>query len=154
MSDNKSALIRYRTINSCLSGNRMGCTINDLIKACSEALAEERGDRGLISERTIRDDIRIMRSEIMGFNAPIKCKNGLYYYSDPDYTLQSIFIADGDLAIELIEVLEEVDHPKSKILVGRLKKSVKRASKEVLPGMMQMIIKVEPVTWGEVFELI
>ena len=50
-------------------------TYNELIDACSNALDETRGRGIRISERTIRDDLRVMRSDILGFNAPIVQKD-------------------------------------------------------------------------------
>jgi hypothetical protein len=83
MPANLNALIRCKTINSCLFGGKRKYDIGELIEACSEALSEARGRTTKISERTIRDDIHVMRSEILGFNAPIEQKDGLYFYSDP-----------------------------------------------------------------------
>jgi predicted DNA-binding transcriptional regulator YafY len=69
-----------------------------LIEACSKAMEEHCGRYGGVSERTVRDDIKIMRSDILGFNAPIKSENGLYFYTNRNYSLASIFISDADLA--------------------------------------------------------
>ena len=82
MPENLNALIRYKTINSCLSGRRRKWSISELIDACSKAVAEDRGRYVRVSERTIRDDIRVMRSDIINLNAPIKQEKGLYFYSD------------------------------------------------------------------------
>ena len=94
MPANLNALIRYKTINSCLFGGKRKYDIDELIGACSDALSEARGRITRISERTIRDDIRVMRSEILGFNAPIEQKDGLYYYSDPKYNILSVSVTD------------------------------------------------------------
>jgi hypothetical protein len=60
-----------KTINTCLYGGKRRYNINELINACSNALDETRGRGIRISERTVRDDLRVMRSDILGFNAPI-----------------------------------------------------------------------------------
>jgi len=43
MPANLNALIRYKTINSCLSGGRRRWSIDELRERCSEALASDRG---------------------------------------------------------------------------------------------------------------
>jgi hypothetical protein len=124
MPANLNALIRYKTINSCLYGGTRRWSINELIDACSNALSESRGRYGRISERTIRDDIRVMRSEILGFNAPIKQIAGLYFYGDPHYSIMSIGITDAVLVEKIIklllEVRSEVKHPELEIILNKL----------------------------------
>lgn len=124
MPTNLNALIRYKTINSCLLGGRRKWTIEELIIACSEALAEHRGRYEQVSERTIRDDIRIMRSDILGFNAPIVQEKGLYFYSDPVYSVMGIHITDSGLAGQIINLLQElrkqVNSPELETVLGKL----------------------------------
>jgi hypothetical protein len=108
MPANLNALIRYKTINCCLRGGRRKWSIGELIDACSEALADSRERYNAVSERTLRDDLRIMRSDIMGFNAPIKQEKGLYFYSDPDYSILSISISDSGLLTDIIKLLQEI----------------------------------------------
>jgi hypothetical protein len=91
MPANLNALIRYKTIDECLQNTSREWTIADLVDACNEALRESRGDAVSVSERTIRDDIRVMRSDILGFNAPISVRNGCYFYEEP-YTLFSVHV--------------------------------------------------------------
>jgi len=124
MPANLNALIRYKTINSSLHGGTRRCSIFDLIEACSDALAESRGRYDKISERTIRDDIRVMRSDILGFNAPIRQQDGLYFYSDQNYSIMSIGISDPELLDKVIRVFldlrNEVKHPELEILLEKL----------------------------------
>ena len=71
MPANRNALIRYKTIDTCLRNRYRQWTLEDLIDACSDALYEYEGiDKG-ISRRTIQMDIQMMRSEKLGYNAPI-----------------------------------------------------------------------------------
>jgi hypothetical protein len=125
MPANLNALIRYKTINSCLYGGRKKYNIQELIDACSDALNESRGRGVSISERTVRDDLRVMRSDILGFNAPIEQKKGLYFYSDPRYTILSVGITEPgilDAVIKtLIKIRKEVKHPELEIVLGKLK---------------------------------
>lgn len=88
---NRNALIRYRTIDKCLQNRRRKWTIDDLIDACTEALYEYEGIDKPISLRTIRLDLNAMRSEQLGYNAPIVVIDKKYYtYEDPDYTITNI----------------------------------------------------------------
>jgi len=124
MPANLNALIRYKTINSCLSGGRRRWSIDELRERCSEALAGNRGRYATVSERTIRDDIRVMRSDILGFNAPIKQEGGFYFYSDPGYSILSLSITDEGLAVQILELLMKLrgkaNHPEMEIIIGRL----------------------------------
>ena len=124
MPANLNALIRYKTINSCLAGGRRRWSIDELRERCSEALAEDRGRYSTVSERTIRDDIRVMRSDILGFNAPIKQEGGLYFYSDPAYSILSLSITDAGLAEQiywlLMNMRDKVSHPELEIILQRL----------------------------------
>jgi hypothetical protein len=124
MPANLNALIRYKTINSCLYGGKRRWSIDELRERCSEALAENRGKYTGVSERTTRDDLRIMRSDILGFNAPIKQEGGLYFYSDPGYSILSLRITDAGLAEQIFGLLmkmrEKVSHPELEIILQRL----------------------------------
>lgn len=125
MPANLNALIRYKTINACLSGGMKRWSIQELIEKCSEALAEYRGRYEPVSERTIRDDIRVMRSEILGYNAPIIQERGQYYYSDPGYSIMSIRFTDSDLVKRIIlllgDIRKEISHPELELVLERLK---------------------------------
>ena len=71
MPANRNALIRYKTIDNCLRNPYRRWTLEDLVDACSDALYEYEGiDKG-ISKRTVQMDIQMMRSEKLGYNAPI-----------------------------------------------------------------------------------
>jgi len=124
MPANLNALIRYKTINSCLYGGKRKWTLQELIEKCSEALAEFRGRYKPVSERTLRDDIRVMRSEVLGFNAPIKQLNGLYFYDDHHYSIMSVSFSDSGLIIKVIKLLKdirnEVSHPELEIILEKL----------------------------------
>lgn len=104
---NLNALIRYKTIDECLSNKNLKCTISVLMEKCSEKLSESQGLYTGVSERTIRNDIRILRSDILGFNAPIKIEKGVYIYEDIDFTIFGRPIKELDLLIEIQELIEE-----------------------------------------------
>lgn len=103
---NRNALIRYRTIDKCLQNRRRKWTIENLMTACNEALYEYEGIDKDISMRTIRLDLNAMRSDKLGYNAPIIVTDKKYYrYEDPDYSIANIPLTTQDLSI-----LQEVSH--------------------------------------------
>ena len=97
---NRNALIRYRTIDKCLQNRRRRWTIENLMDACSDALYEYEGIDKPISLRTIRMDLNAMRSDKLGYNAPIIVVEKKYYtYEDPDYTITDIPLTTQDLGV-------------------------------------------------------
>lgn len=107
---NRNALIRYKTIDTCLRNRYRRWTLEDLIDACSDALYEYEGiDKG-ISRRTVQGDIQIMRSEKLGYNAPIVVYDNKYYrYEDEDYSITNTPLSEQDLKTmsEAVEVLRQ-----------------------------------------------
>ncbi|HAD97635.1 MAG TPA: phytanoyl-CoA dioxygenase [Cryomorphaceae bacterium] len=103
---NRNALVRYRTLDNCLRNRFRKWTLEDLIDACSHALYEYEGiDKG-VSRRTVQMDIQMMRSDKLGYNAPIVVLEKRYYtYEDPDYSITNIPLTDQDL-LKLTEVTE------------------------------------------------
>lgn len=118
---NLNAFIRYRTIDACLKNQFITCDIGYLISKCSEAISNKAGEIKSVSERTVRNDIRTLRSDILGFNAPIVCEDGIYKYLEPEFSIFNTPIADTELLIEIQNLLvEEFDHinsPKAKNLI-------------------------------------
>ena len=107
---NRNALIRYRTIDNCLKNRQKRWTLEDLIETCSEALYEYEGiDKG-VSRRSIQMDIQMMRSDKLGYNAPIVVLEKKYYtYEDPEYSITNIPLTDQDLGklTEVVEILRQ-----------------------------------------------
>ena len=100
MSANKNALIRYNTIDRCLCDRYRRWTIEDLVDACSDALYEMEGIAKGVSLRTVQGDIQIMRSDKLGYNAPIEVYDNKYYrYADPDYTIREYPLSEEDYAL-------------------------------------------------------
>jgi len=100
---NRNALIRYRTIDHCLQNRYRKWTLDDLIEACADALYEFQGIREL-SRRTVQADIEMMRSNKLGYEAPIVVVDKKYYtYADKNYS-----IANNPLNHQDMEVLGEV----------------------------------------------
>ncbi len=105
MPKNLNALIRYKRIDSCLKNPYVPCTIKRLQEACTEAMGEFRGIYKLVSERTIRDDIRVLKSNILGFNAPIEFKDRKYIYTDSEYSIFSTPITELKLLKKIFKIL-------------------------------------------------
>lgn len=110
MPANKNALIRYKTIDACLRNRRRKWTLENLIDAVSDALYDYEGiDKG-ISRRSIQADIQTMRSDKLGYNAPIIVVSKKYYtYEDADYSITNIPLNEQDLGRmnEAVEILKQ-----------------------------------------------
>ncbi|CAN5267711.1 WYL domain-containing protein [soil metagenome] len=101
---NRNALIRYRTIDNCLKNRYRKWTLEDLINACSDALYEYEGmDKG-VSRRSVQADLEMMRSNKLGYEAPIIVVNKKYYtYADKNFSIINSPINQQDM-----QVLSEV----------------------------------------------
>ena len=111
MPANKNALIRYKTIDRCLRNRYRRWTIEDLVDACSDALYELEGIRKGISLRTVQADIQMMRSDKLGYNAPIEVYDLKYYrYADPDYSINEMPLTYDDFKLikKAVELLSQV----------------------------------------------
>jgi predicted DNA-binding transcriptional regulator YafY len=110
MASNKNALIRYKTIDYCLRNKFRKWTLDDLITACSDALYEYEGKDVYVSKRTVQLDIQLMRSDKLGYNAPIEVYHRKFYrYSTEDFSIMNIPVTDTDVKImnEAIQVLRQ-----------------------------------------------
>ncbi|MBC7923792.1 MAG: WYL domain-containing protein [Ferruginibacter sp.] len=107
---NRNALIRYRTLDHCLRNRYRKWTLEDLMEACSAALYEYEGiDKG-VSRRTVQMDLQLMRSDKLGYNAPIQVIDKKYYrYQDPDYSITNNPLTDQDLhrLTEVVDILKQ-----------------------------------------------
>ncbi|WP_428655938.1 helix-turn-helix transcriptional regulator [Runella sp.] len=107
---NRNALIRFKTIDACLRNRYRKWTLEDLIEKVSDAMYEYEGmDKG-ISRRTIQADIQMMRSDKLGYFAPIIVVDKKYYtYEDPNYSITQIPLTDQDLSRmnEAVDVLRQ-----------------------------------------------
>lgn len=110
MPQNKNALIRYKIIDKCLQNHYRQWTLQDLIEACSTALYELEGKQTEISKRSIQKDIQMMRSNKLGYEAPIVVYDKKYYkYDDPNYSIDKVPITEEDIKVlaESVEVLKQ-----------------------------------------------
>lgn len=115
MPANKNALIRYKTIDNCLRNRYRRWTLDDLVDACSDALYDCEGIRKGVSVRTVQGDIQMMRSDKLGYNAPIEVYDHKYYrYADPDFSITYMPMSQNDYevmqeAVDMLRQLEDFD---------------------------------------------
>lgn len=127
---NKNALIRYKIIDRCLRNRFRRWTLDDLMDKCSDALYDMEGITTGVSKRTIQSDLQMMRSDKLGFNAPIEVYDQKFYrYTDPDYSINDMPLTIDDCllirkAVRLIDNAK--DNPESKELRNVLGKVGKR----------------------------
>lgn len=107
---NRNALVRYRTIDKCLQNRYRKWTLDDLIYEVSEILYDYEGIEKGVSKRTVQMDIQMMRSDKLGYNAPIVVVDKKFYtYEDPDYSITNIPLTDQDLSklTETVDFLKQ-----------------------------------------------
>lgn len=128
MPANKNALIRYKTIDRCLRNMYRRWTLDDLVDACSDALYDMEGIAKGVSTRTVQGDLQMMRSDKLGYYAPIEVYDNKYYrYSDPDYSITNtpITTEDYNLIVKAVNTIKEYredgDIDKLDEVLGRVK---------------------------------
>lgn len=107
---NKHALIRFKTIDNCLQNRFRKWTLDDLVEACSDALYEYEGITKGVSKRSVQLDIQNMRSEKLGYNAPIVVLDKKFYtYEEKNYSITNIPLTRQDLGTlsEVVDVLRQ-----------------------------------------------
>ena len=112
MPANKNALIRYKTIDNCLRNRYRRWTLEDLVDACSDALYDMEGIRKGVSIRTVQGDIQMMRSDKLGYNAPIEVYDHKYYrYADEDYSITDMPMSQNDFEVmqEAVDMLRQLE---------------------------------------------
>ena len=110
MPANKNALIRYKTIDNCLRNRYRKWTLEDLVDACCQALYEMEGLSKGVSVRTVQNDIQMMRSDKLGYNAPIEVYDHKYYrYADEDYSITHMPFSNNEFEMmkEAVDMLRE-----------------------------------------------
>lgn len=113
---NKNALLRYATIDRCLSNRQRRWTLQDLMEKCSQALGGEPDEPLLVSRRTIQNDLEMMRSGKLGYEAPIEVVEKKYYrYADPNFSISRVPLNPKDLsklweAVELLQQFSGFEH--------------------------------------------
>lgn len=134
MSANKLALIRYRAIDDCLKNRLRKWTLDDLIAKVSEKLYEYEGITTGISRRTIQADIQLMRSDKLGYNAPIVVRDKKYYeYDDPAFSITKVPLNTNDLgklkqAVSILKQLNGFNYfEEMNDMIARLENNLSKA---------------------------
>lgn len=92
MATNKNAIIRYQALDKCFRNTGKKYNINDLIKACNQALYDFNGETDGIKRRQIYDDINFMKSE-QGYGVELEVtkegRTAYYRYVNPDFSINN-----------------------------------------------------------------
>ncbi|MBD5219588.1 MAG: WYL domain-containing protein [Bacteroidales bacterium] len=139
---NRATLIRISTIDRCLQNHYRRWTINDLIDACTEALAEYEGRSNPVSRRTFQNDLALMRSDRLGYNAPIVVRDNKYYeYEDPDFSITHLPLNNEGLdalnsALDILRQLQGFPQLASSIdIISKLNEQISRHTGTSVPAM-------------------
>lgn len=139
---NRATLIRISTIDKCLQNHYRRWTINDLIEACTDALAEFEGRSNPVSRRTFQNDLALMRSDRLGYNAPIVVRDNKYYeYEDPDFSITHLPLNDEGLdalnsALDILRQLQGFPQLASSIdTISKLNEQISRQTGSSIPAM-------------------
>ena len=139
---NRATLIRISTIDKCLQNHYRRWTINDLIDACTDALAEFEGRSNPVSRRTFQNDLALMRSDRLGYNAPIVVRDNKYYeYEDPDYSITHLPLNEEGLdalnsALDILRQLQGFPQLASSIdIISKLNEQISRQTGTSVPAM-------------------
>ena len=101
MAQTRNAQLRYRVLDRCFRNRVSPKTFEELKKEIDRVLGDLDNNIPLISDRTLREDIRIMRAP-SGFNAPIVARKVgndqfRYYYSDPKFSIFKTALSEKDV---------------------------------------------------------
>ena len=132
---NKNALLRYKIIDRSLRNRYRRWTIEDLVDEVSDALYEMEGIRKGISLRTVQHDIQIMRSDRLGYNAPIEVYDQKYYrYADPNYSITELPLTAEDFSLitKAVQMLEMTEGRPELQQMGRILARVKKRLTAIL----------------------
>lgn len=139
---NRATLIRISTIDRCLQNHYRRWTINDLIDACTDALAEFEGRSNPVSRRTFQNDLALMRSDRLGYNAPIVVRENKYYeYEDPDFSITHLPLNDEGLdalnsALDILRQLQGFPQLASSIdTISKLNEQISRQTGSAVVAM-------------------
>ncbi|MDE6078881.1 MAG: WYL domain-containing protein [Duncaniella sp.] len=160
---NRATLIRISTIDRCLQNRYRRWTINDLIDACTDALAEYEGRSNPVSRRTFQNDLALMRSDRLGYNAPIVVRENKYYeYDDPDFSITHLPLNDEGLdalnsALDILRQLQGFPQLASSIeTISKLNEQISRHTGTSVPAMdMERVEGYKGARFiGEIYEAV
>lgn len=100
MAQNKGAIVRYRALDRCLRSKNIKYFLEDLIKACNDALYDAFSEHMTVSRRQIFLDLNHMESNA-GYRADIERhhdgKRIYYRYADPDFSIDKTPISPEEM---------------------------------------------------------
>ena len=126
---NKNALLRYKIIDRSLRNRYRRWTIEDLVDAVSDALYDMEGIRKGISLRTVQADIQMMRSDKLGYNAPIEVYDQKFYrYADPNYSITELPLTNEDVRLidKAVDLLAKAEGQPELQTTGKVLKRVRK----------------------------
>lgn len=137
MAINKLALIRYKTIDDCLKNRFRKWTLDDIIEKVAKTLYELEGITTGVSKRTIQADIQLMRSDKLGYNAPIIVQDKRFYaYEDSNFSITKAPInnTDVDKMKEIVGVLKQFNafnyFDEMSDMIARLENNLYKSTKQ------------------------
>lgn len=84
MANSKHAHLRYNILDYCFRNKSYG--FEELLRTLNEGISElYPGEE--VSERTLREDIKLFRDKVNGFDAPLPEGRRTYTYSDSNFTI-------------------------------------------------------------------
>ena len=106
-----------------------------------------------ISERSIREDIRVMRSDILGFNAPIVQSDGNYCYEDRDYSIFKVTILDSGLLARvldfILEIQSDINHPEMEKIIESITEAISGTRSAEDDGIYMDVCQEMPIKLSE-----
>ena len=126
---NKNALLRYKIIDRSLRNRYRRWTIEDLVDAVSDALYDMEGIQKGVSLRTVQADIQMMRSDKLGYNAPIEVYDQKFYrYANPNYSITELPLTNEDVRLidKAVDLLAKAEGQQELQATGRVLKRVRK----------------------------
>ena len=126
---NKNALLRYKIIDRSLRNRYRRWTIEDLVDAVSDALYDMEGIQKGVSLRTVQADIQMMRSDKLGYNAPIEVYDQKFYrYANPNYSITELPLTNEDVRLidKAVDLLAKAEGQPELQATDRVLKRVRR----------------------------
>lgn len=100
MAQNKGAIVRYRAIDRCLRSKHGKYGVEELRRACEEALYDAFMEHRTVSRRQIYDDLNHIQSNA-GYRAIIETykegKKAYYRYEDPNFSIEKTPITSEEM---------------------------------------------------------
>jgi len=147
MAQHQHALVRYATLDRCLSKFRFNK--EELIDRCSDAVNRVTGDDKRLSEKTFFNDIRALREGVIfGREARIECVQGLYRYSEHGF---SLFRA-GDEQRELHQAQQELERLQERARSAWARIQHSGIDMATLDTVRVLLLGDEAATWAHITE--